>query len=241
MAREGTQGHWAVVPAAGSGSRMRAALPKQYLVLEGRTVLAHTLARLAAHPGIAGIAVALSPDDERFDALDLELRVPLLRVPGGAERAHSVLNALEILAARPDRPEWVLVHDAARPCLRRDDLERLIREATAHPVGGVLGVPVRDTMKRAGAGGEVRETVERRDLWHALTPQMFRLDALRGAYRDALARGVVPTDEAMAMEQTGKAPRLVEGSADNLKITRPEDLALAAFHLRAQVTAGEYP
>lgn len=232
-----TPAFWVVVPAAGVGRRMGAALPKQYLALAGRRVIEHTLARLAAHPLIRGVVVALADGDDHWEGLSLDLPVPLVRVTGGEERCHSVLNALDHLTVKGDGQDWVLVHDAARPCLRPEDLDRLITELAEDPVGGVLGVPVRDTMKRAGSDGRIRETVDRNGLWHAQTPQMFRLDPLRDALRSALDAGVAVTDEAQAMERAGFSPRLVEGHADNIKITRPEDLALAEFFLARQERA----
>jgi 2-C-methyl-D-erythritol 4-phosphate cytidylyltransferase len=161
--------------------------------------------------------------------------VEVRTVPGGAERCHSVLNALELLAGHAAADDWVLVHDAARPCLRPADLACLLDTLAEDPVGGLLAVPVRDTMKRADIGDRVETTVDRNGLWHALTPQMFRLQALREALGKAIAAGVLVTDEAAAMEWAGHRPRLVAGAGDNLKITRPEDLPLAAYYLERQL------
>lgn len=223
--------HWVVVPAAGHGARMGAEIPKQYLELAGEPVLAHTLRCFVDHPAIAGIVVALAPGDLLWASLDAGLRAAVIPTEGGAERADSVARGLAALAGRAADDDWVLVHDAARPCLRRADLDRLLATVAGHPVGGLLAVPVRDTMKRAAADGTVAATVPRGDLWHAQTPQMFRYRLLA----DALAAaGSAVTDEAMAVELAGGAALLVEGHADNLKITRPEDLALAAWHLGAQ-------
>ncbi|HQU15122.1 MAG: 2-C-methyl-D-erythritol 4-phosphate cytidylyltransferase [Chromatiales bacterium 21-64-14] len=226
--------YWGVIPAAGKGTRMGAELPKQYLELAGRRVLEHTLNRLAADPRIVGIVVALGADDTLWPRVDPPQSVTLLTVTGGAERCHSVLNALDHLAERADEHDWVLVHDAARPCLRVADLARLIDTLTEDPVGGLLALPVHDTMKRASADRRVLDTVNRDGLWHALTPQMFRLGALRAALKAAIAAGFLVTDEAAAMEWSGHRPRLVEGSGDNLKITRPEDLPLAEYYLGRQ-------
>ncbi|MCB1734322.1 MAG: 2-C-methyl-D-erythritol 4-phosphate cytidylyltransferase [Gammaproteobacteria bacterium] len=224
--------HWAVIPAAGVGKRMKSATPKQYLALAGKTVIEHSLSALCSHPLIAGAVVAVTETDPYWKELNPGCDgKPLFRAAGGAERCHSVLNALDVLREVADAADWVLVHDAARPCLSRDDLDRLLVEAGAHPVGGILAVPVRDTMKRANASVEIARTENRDGLWHALTPQMFRLGELRSALRDALQVGALVTDDASALERLGKAPRLVEGSASNIKITRPEDLALAEFHL----------
>ncbi|MCW9058078.1 MAG: 2-C-methyl-D-erythritol 4-phosphate cytidylyltransferase [Gammaproteobacteria bacterium] len=226
---------WALIPAAGIGRRMGGDVPKQYLPLGGRTVLEHTLDALARHPAIDGLVLVLNADDPRAPTFPDQVQgKPLLLATGGAERSDSVSSGLERLAGQADDQDWVLVHDAARPCLRREDLDRLIETLRDHPVGGLLGVPVRDTMKRAAVGDAVRETVDREGLWHALTPQMFRFGALREALRTAQARGLPVTDDASAMELAGHVPLLVEGHGDNLKITRPEDLALAEFHLRQQ-------
>lgn len=229
---------WAVVPAAGVGRRMGADIPKQYLRLGGRTVLEHTLTALAGPltdiGALAGVVVAISAEDPYWSGLSIELACPLLTAPGGAERADSVLNALAALYEQAADADWVLVHDAARPCVRREDLATLIAELRDDPVGGLLAVPVRDTMKQADAEQRCAATVDRNRLWHALTPQMFRLGALRDALQTARAAGIAVTDDASAMEHAGLRPRLVEGHADNLKITRPEDLALAEFYLRQQ-------
>lgn len=231
--------YWVVVPAAGSGTRMRAHLPKQYLPLHGRTVIEHTLNRLCAHPAISGMVLALAENDQHWDSLGWTCKKNYLKVVGGAERCHTVLNALDALEAMATPQDWVLVHDAARPCIRNEDIDRLIDEVRDHPVGGLLGVPVRDTMKRSDRAGCVQATLDRRGLWHALTPQIFRFKLLRDALRSALEKGVLVTDESMAVELLGMAPRLVEGHADNIKITRPEDLALAEFFMRKQGRLGE--
>ncbi len=225
---------YAVVPAAGAGKRMGAAIPKQYLELAGRTVLEHTLARLAAHPRIARVVVAVSAGDEFYPALAPRLSPKVRDVVGGAERCHSVLAALDSLALVAGLNDWVMVHDAARPCVRTADLDRMLAELERHAVGGILAAPVRDTLKRCAADGAIVATVDRSALWHALTPQMFRLGVLRDAIRAALAEGVLVTDEAMAIERAGLVPRVVAGHTDNLKITHPEDLALAAAILAAQ-------
>ncbi len=232
--------YWAVAPAAGVGQRMGEAIPKQYLPLAGRPVIVHTLETLLRYPPLAGVVVAIGPDDAWWPEIAAELNTakPLRVVTGGAERGQSVLNGLEALRDWADPNDWVLVHDAARPCLSAADLDRLLVELTDDPVGGLLAVPVRDTLKQADASGRVATTVDRSRLWHALTPQMFRLEPLRDALRDALARGLPVTDEAAAMEAAGFAPRLVEGRADNVKITRPEDLALAEFYLTRRTADG---
>jgi 2-C-methyl-D-erythritol 4-phosphate cytidylyltransferase len=225
---------WVVVPAAGAGRRVGSAIPKQYLELAGQPVIEHVLRLFLDHRRIFGIAVALDPADAHWSGIPSSANPAVFRAPGGAERCHSVMNALEALTSRADENDWVLVHDAARPCLRNQDLDRLLEALDVHPVGGLLGVPVRDTIKVAGAGNGVLRTVPRGGLWHAFTPQMFRLGLLRSALRQALESGQLVTDDASAIELSGLTPLLVEGHADNIKITRPEDFALAEFYLRQQ-------
>lgn len=225
---------WAIVPAAGVGRRMGGTVPKQYLELTGRCVIDHTIERMLSHPAVDGLYVALGEEDGWWGDTEFSAHPALVRVAGGSERCHSVFNALESLATRADKNDWVLVHDAARPCVRRSDIDRLIDLAGAAGVGGLLGLPVRDTMKRTDTDDHVLGTVERNHLWHAFTPQMFRLGVLRDALRGALDAGVLVTDEASAIEWAGHRPVMVEGHADNLKITRPEDLRLAAYYLEQQ-------
>ncbi len=225
---------WAVVPAAGVGRRMGNPTPKQYLELSGRPVIEHTLETLLACPRLDGVYVAVSAQDEWWSDIAVAKHPQVVRVDGGAERCHSVLNALNLLQQSAALDDWVLVHDAARPCLRMQDLEHLIDQLQEHPVGGVLGVPVRDTMKRADSQAAITETVSRDGLWHAYTPQMFRLGPLHQALEQAIAKGLTVTDDASAMELAGVTPVMVEGHDDNIKITRPEDLSLAEFYLKQQ-------
>lgn len=229
---------WAVLPAAGVGRRMGSAIPKQYLDLAGRAVIDHALELFVADARIEGIVVALDPADGYWETTAYAQHSKVMRVAGGAERCHSVLNALAALAQRAPARDWVLVHDAARPCLRAADLDRLIDALLDDAIGGLLGIPVRDTMKRDAGEGRIAATVERVGLWHAYTPQMFRLGLLRQALHEALAANELVTDDASAIERLGYAPRLIEGHADNLKITRAEDLPLAHFYLRQQGRIG---
>ncbi len=224
--------YWAVVPAAGVGRRMGGDFPKQYLQLHGRTIIEHTLDGLLAQPQLAGIYVALSPDDGWWESTSMVSHPSITRVDGGTERGHSVLHALTLLRQSADDSDWVLVHDAVRPCLRQEDLDALMTGLAEHAVGGLLGVPVQDSMKRTDNEGRVEETVPREHLWHAYTPQMFRLGLLHQALGNAMTAGLPVTDEASAMEAAGHVPVMIEGHRDNLKITRPEDLELAAFYLR---------
>ena len=224
---------YAVVPAAGVGRRMGGAVPKQYLQLLGRPVLRWSLESLLAHPRVAGAVVAISSDDTWWPELATAMEKPVAAVAGGVERAHSVLNALEYLAALPRPPEWVLVHDAVRPCITRGELDTLLERALESPDGALLAAPVRDTLKRQDAYGRVDSTSDRNGLWHALTPQCFPLLSLREALARVLRDGQQVTDEAQAMELQGFHPVLVEGRSTNVKLTRPADLALLESILRA--------
>ena len=219
----------AVVPAAGVGSRMKADRPKQYLKINGKTILEHTVEKLLAHPQVSQIVVAISDDDPYYPELPLTQNPQVIRVAGGSERADSVLSALDYIE-KQQLGDWVMVHDAARPCVQLSDIDKLISRAMSHDVGAILAAPVRDTMKR-GAQGQIDHTVERADLWHALTPQMFRAEPLWNVLSEALQQGVSITDEASAFEWKGFSPALVAGRSDNFKITQPEDLALAEFYL----------
>jgi 2-C-methyl-D-erythritol 4-phosphate cytidylyltransferase len=222
--------YWAVIPAAGTGARMRAGKPKQYLKLRGRCVLEHSANTLMDAPWIEGVVIVLAPGDDDFARLALGRHWKIHTAAGGAKRAESVLAGLRKVAelSKTAAP-YVLIHDAARPCLARSDVERLRDEASTEQ-GGLLAVPMVDTIKRA-EGTHAASTVNRRELWRAQTPQMFRLDLLLAALEDCAARGVEVTDEAAAMESAGRRPRLVQGSESNLKVTVPDDLALAEFWL----------
>ncbi|MDE1165964.1 MAG: 2-C-methyl-D-erythritol 4-phosphate cytidylyltransferase [Pseudomonas sp.] len=216
---------WAVIPAAGVGARMAADRPKQYLQLGGRTILEHSLDCFLDHPALKGLVVSLAEDDPYWPSLASARDARIQRAAGGRERADSVLNALLYLNAHgAGDDDWVLVHDAARPNLARADLDKLLGELADDPVGGLLAVPARDTLKRADSQGRVRETIDRSTIWQAYTPQMFRLGALHRALADSLVADVAITDEASAIEWAGQAPRLIEGRSDNIKVTRPEDL-----------------
>ena len=230
MTTVSTTGIIAVVPAAGIGSRMQSSCPKQYLSIGSKTLLEHSIAALIDHPAIKRVIVALHPEDDHFQQLPIARNPHVSAVVGGATRAESVLAGLA--AINDQTASWVLVHDAARPCLAFQDLERLIALTRYSTVGGLLATPVNDTMKRAKAGEPlVQHSVERVDLWHALTPQLFPLLLLKQCLQQALEQGKEITDEASALELAGYQPILVEGRSDNLKVTRPEDLALAGFYL----------
>jgi len=223
--------NFVLIPAAGSGSRMGSELPKQYLPLLGKPLIHHTLSVFTSHPRIERIFVVLSPGDQDWTAPDQSDKLTVLRC-GGSTRAETVFNALEAMTGAIGPQDWVLVHDAARPCLTPALLDRLLDELEHDPVGGLLAVPVADTIKRADPQGRVASTEPREGLWRAQTPQMFR----HGMLRDALqAMGTaMPTDESQAIEFMGKSPRLVPGDAQNLKVTYPEDLQMAEMILGRQ-------
>jgi 2-C-methyl-D-erythritol 4-phosphate cytidylyltransferase/2-C-methyl-D-erythritol 2,4-cyclodiphosphate synthase len=224
---------WAVVPAAGRGERFDPALPKQYAPLFGATVIEWSLRALLAEPRVQGIAVALAAEDERWPEVAARLGDPrLLRATGGASRQESVANGLSLLESYAAADDWVLVHDAARPCLTAGDVAALLRALDDGAGGAMLALPVTDTVKRERDGNS-GDTVDRSGLWRALTPQAFAYGALRQALAEAARAGVAVTDEAQAMERLGQAPRLVAGSPFNIKLTRGEDLATAAAILRA--------
>jgi 2-C-methyl-D-erythritol 4-phosphate cytidylyltransferase len=224
-----------IVPAAGSGRRFAAAVPKQYAELAGSTVIEQSLAPFIADTECLSIVVAVAADDAHWPAIAANLGSRLTTVPGGEQRAHSVLNALRTLASHVRSDDWVFVHDAARPCFTHADLARLKQELMDHPVGGLLAVPLADTLKRgSGDPPDVQATVDREGLWRAATPQVFRFGVLMPALDAALGANRLPTDEAQAVEWAGQRPRLVAGRADNIKVTTPDDLRLAAAILALQ-------
>ena len=229
-----SSGFWAVVPSAGIGERMQSDRPKQYLQLEDKLVIEHTLQRLASHPEIKGIVIAIAQEDEWWPTVSVVVSCPLYVVHGGEQRSHSVLNALDKLSTLVADDTWVLVHDAARPCLRQEDIDRLLSALSNHDVGGLLGLPVNDTVKRTSNDDVIMETIERRNLWRASTPQMFRLVILKSALQALREQNITVTDEASAIEFVGLEPVMVEGHADNIKITVSTDLALAQLFMQQQ-------
>jgi len=235
-----TKTFWAIVPAAGIGARMQADRPKQYLPLQDKTVIEHTLDRLLSVASVKGVVLSIGKTDEYWPSLNYQSHKPVIESEGGAERSDSVLYALlklqqTLTSSGEDLSSvWVLVHDAARPCVRVDDIEKLIGEASKAQEGGLLALPVRDTMKRSTPENQVEHTVERKDLWHALTPQMFRLTLLLEALQNAQRKKLAITDDASAMELAGYHPKLIEAHEDNIKITRAFDLRLAELYLLNQ-------
>lgn len=225
---------WAIIPAAGVGTRMGADKPKQYLMLNGKTILEHTLERLLQLPYLKGVVLVINPFDEIWPTLALTKHAKVKIVEGGQERCDSVLNGLYALEALLQPLDWVMVHDAARPCVDIRDIHQLVDELDEHLVGGILGVPVSDTMKRLNDNYGIEATVDRRVLWQAQTPQLFRYGVLTQCLRQALQAGEAITDEASAVERANYVPLMVEGRRDNIKITRPEDLPMAELILNMQ-------
>ena len=236
--------YFVVMPAAGSGRRFAASVPKQYAALGNSTVIEHALAIFEADPDCAGIVVAVAPDDATWPGIAARRGRLIETAAGGEHRAQSVRNGLRALVGRARDDDWIMVHDAARPCLASADIEALKRELAPHPVGGLLAVPLADTLKRALEPGtkstHVDATLDRDGLWRAATPQVFRLGVLLRALEAALDAGRMPTDEAQAVEWSGQRPRLVAGRADNIKVTTGEDLGLAAAILAARNGQGSH-
>jgi len=216
-----------LIPAAGRGTRYGGDVLKQYLPVGGKAVLAHAIRAFQFHPMISSITVVLAEDDQMFASAVGNLSASVETVTGGETRAQSVRNGLAFISARYPETDWVLVHDAARPCLSSERLDHLLEIGMQSDDGAILAMPVADTLKRAGEDNEIIATVDRRQLWAAQTPQMFHLNALIRAIDAAQQGGLALTDEASAMEFAGAKPKLVLGSAANIKITRPGDLAIA--------------
>ncbi|MBA4693811.1 MAG: 2-C-methyl-D-erythritol 4-phosphate cytidylyltransferase [Congregibacter sp.] len=223
---------WAVVPAAGSGRRLGGEIPKQYREIAGAPLMEHTLRALLESPDIRGVVVALDPSDRRADAIESLSDVRVQTTPGGAERADSVMAGLELLASQATEEDWVLVHDAARPCLPLEALTALVERARLTGEGAILAEPVADTLKQVDDAGSVAGTVDRASLWRAQTPQLFPLFPLRAALGQCFEEGVSVTDEAMAMEYVGQPVHVVEGPSSNIKVTVEADLAFADLVLR---------
>lgn len=218
-----------IVPAAGKGERMGDGPPKQYLPLVGKPMLQHVLERLLSLSPDR-LVVPLSPADSIFDSLPVHHECEV--VTGGATRAESVQAGLDALSLDDD--DWVMVHDAARPCIRTEDIARLVETVGDDPVGGILAIPVHETVKRTDDGKRIDGTVSRDGLWLAQTPQLFRYGVLARAMESAAGEGLEVTDEASAVEWTGLSPMLVMGPGENLKVTTPEDIMLAEYYLRMQ-------
>ncbi|WWO98014.1 MAG: 2-C-methyl-D-erythritol 4-phosphate cytidylyltransferase [Candidatus Dasytiphilus stammeri] len=219
----------AVVPAAGIGRRMQSQFPKQYLTIGTKTILEHAISTLIEQPLIKRIVIVLNSKDCWFNLLPID-NTRITTITGRQSRAASVMAGLQAVS----HESWVIIHDAVRPCLHPEDLHRLLSVITVSPVGGILATPVRDTIKRSKAAGNpivVSHTIERQNLWHALTPQLFPISLLLTCMQRAIKQGIMLTDEASALEYEGYHPAIIFGRHDNIKVTYPEDLALASFYL----------
>ncbi|MEO0443911.1 MAG: 2-C-methyl-D-erythritol 4-phosphate cytidylyltransferase [Pseudomonadota bacterium] len=225
---------WAVVPAAGIGRRMASSIPKQYLPLMGKTVIEHTLDRLLQVEALQGVMVAISSFDQQFSQLPIASHPKIYTTVGGAERSDSVLAALYSLQEKLRLSHWVLVHDAVRCCIKPSRVEHLLKATSGHIAGGILAVPARDTLKQVNRHQHIETTIDRRGVWQAQTPQVFRYGLLRDALQRGHEKQQVITDEASAIERIGMQPLIVEGHPDNIKITHPEDLGIAATILQQQ-------
>ena len=223
---------WAVVPAAGVGKRMNADRPKQYLELADKTVIEHTLLRLLSADVFTAVAVAISKEDPYWPELEVAKHEKIITADGGKERADSVLSALRSIRSFAADEDWVLVHDAARPCITATDIKLLIDTLRDDEIGGILALSSHDTLKDV-QGKNIHGTLDRSHIWRALTPQMFKYGSLKNALEIAEGNPAI-TDEASALELQGLQPKIVEGRPDNIKITRPEDLALAQFYMEHQ-------
>ena len=225
----------ALLPAAGRSVRFGAPVPKQYADLLGRPVIAHSIDAVGQHDSVAGVTVVLAEDDKLFEQRVRPLFPEVSTAPGGDSRAHSVLNGLRHVIDRQPECDWVLVHDAARPCLSATLLNDLLSLGLNHSAGAILAVPVSDTLKQTDESGCIQGTIDRSTFWAAQTPQLFPIRKLAANLEAALARGLNPTDEAAAMEAAGEKPLLVNGASSNLKITTASDLALAEFIMQKQI------
>ena len=231
---------WAVLPAAGIGRRMGSSIPKQYLSIDGAPLILHSLRRLSAVKKIEKIVVVIHPEDSRWAELEKSIKEEfgnrIITVMGGDERYQSVLNGLTALTEFAGKDDWVLVHDAVRPCVRTSDIENLIQKVSLHSIGGLLGSPVDNTLKRVDKELTVIETVDRESYWNALTPQMFRFALLKESIQTVVVSGEQVTDEAAAMEVAGFKPIMIAGQKDNIKITVEADLVLASQILKNQAS-----
>jgi 2-C-methyl-D-erythritol 4-phosphate cytidylyltransferase len=223
--------YWVIIAAAGVGARFASATPKQYQSLQGKPVIEHTLSKFLYHPQVEKIVVTLDANDYFWPRLRLDtFNDKIMVATGGKIRSQSVLSGLKAISSFANPQDFVLVHDAVRPCLHREDINKLITTVGNHPVGGILASRVRDTLKYANEANEIVDTVSRENIWQALTPQMFRYQILSQALQQTSHDHAV-TDEAGAIEALGFVPMIVEGRRDNIKITYPEDLVLAQKYL----------
>jgi len=223
--------YWVVIPAAGIGKRMDGETPKQYIKLKNHTIIEHAVSVFTNHPKISQVVVVLHADDTQWSSIDISESEKIITTIGGETRADSVMQGLERLQETASPNDWILVHDAARPCLTTETLDRLIESLRDHRIGGLLAIPVADTLKKVDADHSVQETVSRKKLWAAQTPQLFRFAILYDAMKKALASDHLITDESSAIEFSGEHPIVIKGDPKNIKITRPEDVTLAENYL----------
>ena len=234
---------WLIIPAAGIGSRMQMDKPKQYLQIENKTILEHTVACFLDHPAFEEVYVGLSEQDVYFEQCGLNLDSGITTYKGGRERADTVLKGLECISDKANPEDWVWVHDAARPCLSKQEIDLLIDELKHTDIGLVLGVPVSDTLKRVSDSkvldhrSEISVTVDRAGLWRAMTPQIFKYGALRQALEFCRDNNKVVTDEASALENIGKRASMVQGSEQNIKVTLPADIAKAQEFIAKKISS----
>ncbi|WP_417446788.1 2-C-methyl-D-erythritol 4-phosphate cytidylyltransferase [Kangiella sp.] len=225
---------WALIPAAGIGSRMKAQLPKQYLEIDGKTILEHSLSKFLEHPSIEKVVVALHPNDHHWSMLKIAQHPKIITAEGGETRAESVLNGLHAIKQQKAGDDWVMVHDAARPCLDAGSIDALIQAGKDSKHGAILAIPSVDTVKLANANQTIEKTLNREEIWLAQTPQYFPVEALATAIEAGLQQGLPITDEASAIEAQGMNPALVIGTRKNIKVTEPEDMLLASVWLSHQ-------
>ena len=224
---------WAIIPAAGIGERIGAEIPKQYIQIANKTILEHALLPFLNNDKIEGVAVALNANDEHFENLNFDTKKKIITVTGGRTRAHSVFNALLAIKDKLNANDFVLIHDAARPCLSDNDLNKLIDATMQHDIGSILAGSIADTVKRV-EGKIIIETLDRSKLWRAYTPQMFRYQLLLDALKKCIDENIPITDEANAIETIGFKPEIVQGDPSNIKVTTPEDLKVAERYLNIQ-------
>jgi 2-C-methyl-D-erythritol 4-phosphate cytidylyltransferase len=225
---------WAILPAAGAGKRFSAQKPKQFFELNGQLVAEHSLRRLSAIPQIETIIIPCDIDCTLWSKVPSISQLHVKQVKGGEQRAHSVLNGLLSLDQVASDDDWVLVHDIARPCITSEDINKLIDAVENHPAGGILTASVNETLKKVSSDQQIEATVDRAQYRMAQTPQIFKFSLLKAAIENCLKAGVMPTDEASAIEHSGLPVLAVEGRQDNIKITRQEDLAVASAILNSQ-------
>ena len=223
---------WLVIPAAGMGQRMQTCVPKQYLKVCGKTILEHTLSVFDQFPNFKQIVLVISPSDIYWKKLHIKTNTKLSTTKGGQQRFDSVLNGLTSIKDQAQDDDWVFVHDAARPCVSVDDITSLFEQLAENTVGGLLAKPVSDTLKLVNAENNCEKTIDRSNLWHALTPQVFRFKLLFDALTKAKSYAHKITDEASAVELYGASPKIVQGEASNIKVTMPDDLAMVEMILR---------